>query len=201
MSKLCSTWTGFRDPDGIFHRTMKIQRPGQFIVLSDEDYEFVNRLKPTLTGTLSYAVVCIGIGHPGADKRGFIYVHKLVFYRAHGYCPVYPQTCDHYPDRDIWNCTRENVREATRSVQSENRGKFSSMNGKVPSSPYVGVHQNWGKWRVRIQRWEIDVSFPTQLEAAFFRNKCDHEHGRPLSNPELGLPSPFVEALRELVPV
>ena len=61
-------------------------------------------------------------------------------------------TVDHI-DRNPFNNCRDNLRLATLSQQTQNRGKFRTYNGETTSSHFKGVH-----WRKDRNKWQSYIT-------------------------------------------
>lgn len=108
-------------------------------IVDSKDFEEVSKYRWTLSK--GYARTGQLPGYPR------IFLHQLVYLRQHGSLPVHPNSIDHI-DRDPLNCTRENLREASQSLQLANTGV-----SKRNVSGYRGV-----SWDKKEQRWQARVN-------------------------------------------
>lgn len=103
----------------------------EFVLVSDEDFDFLIRLGPYYLNNDGYAIT---------NKEPHVLLHNLLL-------PVSHLEVDH-KDRVKLNCTRENLRRATTSQNRANRDKQ-----KNNTSGYKGAYleRRTGKYFAKIQ--------------------------------------------------
>jgi hypothetical protein len=134
---------------------------GQEILVSDEDFEFLNR-HTWFIGTVGYAVTTLG--------AKAVLMHDLVFGTKQS-----GKVIDHI-DRNKLNNQQNNLRQVSVWHNSINRGKMKGAERKY-HSPYVGVFHKQNAVNVTYEggvtvngRYFAIGRFKTELEAALNRD-------------------------------
>ena len=138
--------------------------PDTFTLVSDEDFEWLNRWKWHFHSGYAIRTKYLGGGREN-QKSGMIQMHRLTLNAGNG------QEVDH-KDGDGLNNQRKNLRIATSSQNSQNCKKR-----KTCSSKYKGVcwDKKNRKWRARIYLDKKEFSlgrYNSEIEAAHVYDKA-----------------------------
>lgn len=135
-----------------------------FALVSDEDYELLNRYKWRLANT----------GYAACYQTEFKSIYRTTLMHTVINCPPDGMFTDH-KDRNKLNNTRENLRCVTRSQNSQNR------TASTKNKRYKGV-----RWIKKLGFWFAAIHingkllklglFPTQREAAIAYNNAATKH-------------------------
>lgn len=134
---------------------------GKEVIVSECDYEFLKNRKLSVIANGYVMYYC-------RESKIMYYLHRWLM----GCETDDKQIVDH-KDGDKLNCTRENLNVTTRSRNSSNRPKISSIHNPA-SSPYVGVRRSGKKWIASIKKDTVEHKlgrYDTEEEAAFAYNR------------------------------
>ena len=127
-------------------KTITLTR-GKVAVVSDEDFEFLNRWKWRAMRAGRKQTKCVWYAHRTTERpnRKGIYMHREVLRRCGS---QESHQCDHL-DSDGLNNQRQNLRPAT---ASQNRWNMRKRTGR--SSRYKGVY-----WNRKAEKWFSRIMF------------------------------------------
>ncbi len=137
-------------------KTIKLTK-GQFALVDDEDFEFLNQWKWCLS-TKGYAVRRVWIGHGHKDRKGvWIYMHRLVNGTSK------EMQTDHI-NHDKLDNRRHNLRSVTNQ-----QNHFNMPLGKNNKSGHQGVF-----WFKRDKKWQAQITINSQkIHLGYFINFND----------------------------
>lgn len=134
---------------------------GKEVMVSECDYEF---LKDRRMSVLENGYVMYWCRH----SKSIQLLHRWLMG-----CESDDKKVVDHKDGDKLNCTRENLNVTTRSKNTSNRPKVSSIHNPA-SSPYVGVRKVGNRWTAIIKKDTVEHKlgyFDTEEEAAFAYNR------------------------------